>query len=1004
MSLFSGQINSPSNFRTAFELHGCQSGQLARMTTLDAVFRIYLTNEGGKDEGTKPSQWAWLSGQVGHMLAAIHDAGPSTFHRDIPDFGNVIQAYCLVELGQLDEARRILSTLTSRSEMAVVHAIKALVQLRLGERQGATDQMVKAIRRGVTRSGFWMTGACLESVKLYLQQASPEEAIEVMRKGGDDFLRLFSDRTRQDSLPRLSQIWTEWLATLPASVSTAHSTYDGLRVQRIHFSIIASFPERSREALELFINMRNHEDARQHVLRHVKTSDAMSLFKHLVEIEQVQAAMFVLNEIRQTRTLSRDHISNCLYRLSLSKSDATKEMEETWTLLNATAEPTSSECLSIARLRSTRGDLTGTIEAFANLINLDAATGHRKNRLLLRAAVQGAYVDEALQYLELVVQYKPEIQSFNPVLEMLIRVKRDDRALALFQTVSNLLPANKGPNNHTYTSIVGIYSRRRDLRAVENILQTMMAANVDPDAATWSAMLNAHVESGDWVGVVRRWEAIPEEHKRADSVVATGMKAMVLQSLSFSRVLAVFRSIEQPTTRHWSLVMQSASDHQNWEAMEGLFQEMQAASQQSPEAANPSVYTWSIVLHAYLRAGHVKRSRAIYDEMLSAGIIPSSVTYSMIIKSYAADGQPGTLQRAQDFAMSIYRLANLPDAASRFAAETGARGRLHENLLSPLVIAAGQAGQPELAGEYFDLVAEKAEPSLPLYTQYLDAWRKAGDLHMVKSIWAELFALACRTVASRPSLSTRRSPTRTPENALCIPLSIVLITLGKQKRLLDIKETWNAVRTAGFGFDVGNFNHLAVSLARSGDVEGAFDVVENVLIESDQIIEEESTLQASIPDATDPSFRPPNRRLENLSVDSTADPVDMPEPMNVLEPTMANDALWAPHFHTIATLDTLISQLESSETSRAWLGLMSEETEAEEDSEGEGSPVELKEFGTCVRDPNTGQPKKTTAKGLLMKLNRKYAKAMALVMFHRKKQASIAQRKVTRKGSERKAV
>jgi hypothetical protein len=76
---------------------------------------------------------------------------------------------------------------------------------------------------------------------------------------------------------------------------------------------------------------------------------------------------------------------------------------------------------------------------------------------------------------------------------------------------------------------------------------------------------------------------------------------------------------------------------------------------------------------------------------------------------------------------------------------------------------------------------------------------------------------------------------------------------------------------------------------------------------------------------------------------------------------------------------------------------MSEEAEAEEDIEGDGSPVELREFATCVRDSNTGQPKKTTAKGLLMKLNRKYSKAMALVMFHRRKQASIAQKKVNRK-------
>jgi hypothetical protein len=229
---------------------------------------------------------------------------------------------------------------------------------------------------------------------------------------------------------------------------------------------------------------------------------------------------------------------------------------------------------------------------------------------------------------------------------------------------------------------------------------------------------------------------------------------------------------------------------------------------------------------------------------------------------------------------------------------------------------------------------------------------------------------------------------------LCIPLSIVLITLGKEKRLLDIKETWNAVRTAGFGFDASNFNHLAVSLAQSGDVEGAFDVVENVLIEAEAT--EIDDIRPTIPDATEPSFRPPNRRIENMSNDSYRPDVGA-EPLNDLVSTTNNDTLWGPHFKTLATLDTLISQLETSESNRAWLGLMSEEAEAEEDSEGDGSPVELAQFDTCVRNANTGQPKKTTAKGLLMKLNRKYSKAMALVMFHRRKQASLAQKKVTRK-------
>jgi pentatricopeptide repeat protein len=474
---------------------------------------------------------------------------------------------------------------------------------------------------------------------------------------------------------------------------------------------------------------------------------------------------------------------------------------------------------------------------------------------------------------------------------------------------------------------------------------------------------------------------------------------MVLKASPFSPVLSMFRDIEKPTAYHWALVLQSASDNRDLEATDALFHEMRSLSEQSTEAVKPTVYTWSILLHAYLRTHDAKRSQAVYDDMLASGIIPSSVTYSMIIRSYAGGGQSSTLERAEAFAMSIHRMINDPNTSSKILEEHGSRGQVHENLFSPLVVAAGQAGNPNLAGEYFDRVAEKETPSIPLFTQYLDAWRKAGDLHMVRSIWAELFALACRTVATGPTIPDRRSsPTRTPDNALCIPLSIVLITYGKEKRLLDIKETWESVRKAGFGFDVGNFNHLAVSLAQSGDVEGAFDVVENVLLESDEAVgvipRREST-----PNATDPASRPPNRRAEQQSANYDTLQRELDPFMLGLTMNAKSDTIWRPHFHTIATLDSLVSQLEDSRTGgpyRAWMGALAEEGEEDGDLEGdgagEGSVVMLNEFGTYVKDPNNGQPKKTSSKGILTRLNRKYSKAMALVMFHRRKQAGLVNR------------
>ena len=933
------------------------------------------------------------------MLDEISAAKPSDFHHDVPDIGHTIRAYCLVELGQTSEAWTAMKSIRFRSTMALVHALKGLVLQKLGNEAGSRWEMIRAVRRGVSRSGYWMTRAFTDCVARFLQESSQEDGMAVMLDGGDDFIKLFIDskRHRVDHHDRLVKAWTDWLATVPVSVTMTDSTYSHKQIQRIHFPILANDPNRTRETIDLFIHMKQNE-----LLKHVRTSDVIAIFKRLIAMDQIQAALFIFGEIRQIRQLTHERLSLFLYHLSSAKGDVKDQMDEIWNLLNDVAEPTPVDCRAMARFLVKTGDLSGTRAVYAKTSNLDAKAEYRQNRHLLEAAVQGNYVGEAIEYLELVLRYQPEIRPFNQVFEMLLRRKEDDRAIQLFD---QYFPASTfEPDSHTFTSLIAMYGRRRDVQAAESVLQSMLQQGLVPDAATSSAMLNAYVESGDWKGMVQYWQSIPEELKRAHSVVSTAMKAMVLQSSPLSPILDMFRAVEKPTTYHWAMVLQSASDNKNLEATETLFAEMQYASQQSADAVKPNVHAWSIRLHAHLRANDVKRSQVIYDEMLASGVVPSSVTYSMIIRSYADSDRSETLQRADEFAMAIYRMANDPNTASRFADESRARGQTHENLLSPLVVAAGQAGQPELAGEYFELIAKKEKPSIPLYTQYLDAWRKAQDGHMVKLIWTELFALACRTVATIPPHRTRSNKTtRIPENVLCVPLSIVLITFGKEKRLLDIKETWNAVRAAGFGFDVGNFNHLAVSLAHSGDVEGAFDIVENVLVENQ---DEETVVRKrdSTPNATGPAFRPPNRRLESLLHEPVVLQSDhTSETLDQLTALAAQEAVWKSHFNTIATLDTLVSQLETAESNRAWLGLMSEEAEAEDEGEGEGSIVMLHSFDNCVRDAETGKPKTTSAKGLLMKLNRKYAKAMALVMFHRKKQAGVAAQtqKVNKSGHKR---
>jgi pentatricopeptide repeat protein len=987
--LAEGSITSPAQFRLEFEKLQCRSGQLARVATLEAVFSTFLRS-------AEPSQWAWLSGQLGHMLAAIADAGPSAFHHDVPDFGNSIRAYCLAVLGQEQEARAILDREGFRSRVAVDHGLRSLVSLELGDGERAKVEMIKTIRRGITGSGQFLTPTLVDCMERFVTRASDEDFLEVMRKAQGLLRQMLLDSTTRSKNPRLEQLWSDRIKSVPASLTVANNSTPGRLIHRFHWLAIAGLFTHCRDALELFKQSKHQDD-----LHHVRISDAFALFRNLLALGETEEAIEVLKTIHSVHTMSHEQLSPILYHLAKVEGTDGTAVEYLWDLISSSFEPTETDRIVVAKSRARLGKLEATIEVMPDNPTEESVL-YAKQRALLMASIKSRDVDSAERYLEAASAIKPTVKDHKHVIRLLVQLNECDRALKVYR---GLRDHGLEPDRYIYTSLLSMYARLRDPESARELLRSMLDAGVEPDGVTWGTMVNVYVESGAWESVAELWTEIPAEHRQHDSVLANYMKGLVLQATPYRLVMQMFQQISKPTAYHWALVLQSASDNGHLDTMDSVFRDMQHAAYDSPDAAQPTVYTWSILLHACLRRNLVQRSQTIYDEMLSTGIVPTSATYSMIIQSYARSKSQQSLERAEEFAMSIHRLvnANGSDSSAPLAAERSTRGGTNENLIGPLINAAARSGSPGRAAEYFDLVTENQKPSIPLFTQYLDAWRRAQDVSMVKYVWTELFALACQTIAKRPVASIRTTgPSRTPANALCIPLSIVLITFGKERRLMDIKETWNSVRSAGFGFDGHNFNHLAVSLAQSGDVEGAFDIVENVLLETEAAGEAGSgaidksglvSMSADPVNPVDTPFRPPNRRAIYQPGEEVtgALEVDLP-PLDIVTPSSAHDAVWRPQFHTLATLDTLVSDLENAQSNRAWMGLAMSE-EAEEDAEGEGGVVMLNQLDTCVRDPNDGAPKKTNAKGLLMRLNRKYSKAMALVMFHRKKQGDLAKRK-----------
>ena len=963
------------------------------------------------------------------MLAAVQDAGQ--LHHDVPGVGNSMRAYCLAELGQTDEAKEILEMAKGRSTLAVNHAIRSVGLMKLGEVDSARQEMARALRRGITRSGCYLTATLADCFDIYAHRATQDDMLYISRKSRHNLRRFMLDVESIKDHSTFVKAWNRWLTNLPINAldldDSAHANF--LRSHQVSLLLRDTRRlERIHDALALFTDIYNRGQ-----IGDLSRETCYRLVSTLCQLQLPEEAATILSLVISKLPISNPLLTEIakMYAKTHTIDDGT--IEQFWEAGQLGSKKSETDRLAMASIRAAKGDLPGVVKLFEGTPEPKSPSSHLgRCRAHLRAAIKSGNLPAAKQYLSSIISIRSDHMAFNSVLKMAVDMDEAQRAQQIFTQFEE---AGHTPNVMAHTTLIGLHARRGESDLADLVFDSMIEKGIEPDATAWAALLNAHIEAGNWDGVGERYGAMPVGHRTHGDVVSAVMKALVLKGSPLTQVLELFRTLEHPTSHHWSLMVQSASDHNDLHLMETLFREMESLSQASGTTYKPNVYVYSILLHAYLKANEAERSRATYDEMLQKGIVPTSVTYSMIISSYANGTAHGSLQRAQEFAMSIHRLSTTTDDGHAITIDKGKRRRASpvENLLSPLVVAAGRAGNIQQAAENFEMIKKSAEPSIPTYSRYLDVWRKAHEPSMVMRIWAEIFTLGCRTISMTPSSKSRRSrssdvnadstsspliPKRQPENALAVPLSIVLITLGREKRISDIRRVWDEVRNAGFGFDASNFNQLAVSLAQAGDVEGAFDVVENVLLDPSVTNHatglDEFTASASIPfgttsmihDATESAFRPPNRRSESMT---SIEPIQsstrsIPEH---LSSTLA-DTTWRPNFHTLLTLESVVSQLESNPDNRAWMGLATTE-EGEDDPDGElygtfptdanandnagdmeneagvKGLVALPGFGTYVRESSDGRPKRTSARGLLMKLNRKYSKAMALVMFHRKK-------------------
>ncbi|WWC69167.1 uncharacterized protein I206_103103 [Kwoniella pini CBS 10737] len=987
--LYNGAFQSASHFSHDFDHYNYETRQLGSIGNLLGVFALFKDTAEYED-------WNWLAGKLGRLTEITDNI--RVRQRGLTSLIHSVRGYALAYTGQTEEAAQVLGRISYSDypgyALPTTHSIASLAYAHMEDWESAMKKMAGAIDRGVQRitnnKDNIVVQECdypafdFELIKIYqtaaLDFGRNEDLIELVRGASFNTRRFLINSTQHptpfsrnltnlllDSLARISspvEWWADEFNRDPGTTTRTLGVFLFISLTRNRTKI-----QEAINLLEIF--MVNGTS--------VPTSAAIRLCS-LLMTESTSDAWTLYQRVCQAYPNFTHHALSQAMRLA-GQAGWIEEEKRIWDQLSTNYKPTFRDRLTAAEYHAYRGRVADTMSFLETRVGKDFESRPQALQVLFNAYINANNTKGAESVLKQINRLDPQIYPFNALLQLYADQTNVEAAVRLFDELSN--HSTLRPDIHSYTALISLFAHRRDPVNAENVLNAMIDAGITPDAIAYAAMLNAEVENGDWIAAMKRYQSLSDDVKSDRSVSSSILKALVLLSSPMEHVMGVFRRISNPNRHAWALVIQSASDASEMEVARELYEEMDDLAKAN-KGPKPDAYAYSILLHGYMRLGDGQSARAVYDEMLLREVLPSSVTYGMIVKSFAEARGERSLEQAHDFAVNVSKQAKAGHIADRRAD----KALTNQNIFSPLLVAHGRNGNTELAQNYFELAQEtngdEQKESVHVYTQMMDVYRRSGDSVKVMEFWNKAFTLACETTSYRKSGNSPEStsdhrevesdnaetPSRSNDNILCIPLSIALDSLSVAGKYFEVKRIWNDVKDAGFGFDAGNYNHLAVALARTGDVEGAFMVADQILLKryeeikyrKNEAMRESEKLQSVINNGrmdnqnkdeiypemekdeeeysefqiidrpVEPTFGPPNRRHtthspkspftnEAKSFQVEENGLGLELEMKLLSNWRPSDILWKPSLLTISVLDQAYGQLENAKIKKAWLPL-----------------------------------------------------------------------------------
>merc|ERR1719326_2547119 len=184
--------------------------------------------------------------------------------------------------------------------------------------------------------------------------------------------------------------------------------------------------------------------------------------------------------------------------------------------------------------------------------------------------------------------------------------------------------------------------------------------------------------------------------------------------------------------------------------------DMEAALEIYAEMPSPTLAVFNAVIDVCARCGDCDKAAAVFKTMMSAGVVPDLLTYTLVIKGYVVQGdleqaiQLFTLMRKRSLQPDVALFNTLLDGLARKQMSTLVDHVLRDmdeaavtpnaNPLAILVKLSGRNHDLDTAVAYVDTYKAKygVEPNVQVHLALLSACASSGDMDRASDVFRQL--------------------------------------------------------------------------------------------------------------------------------------------------------------------------------------------------------------------------------------------------------------------------